>query len=1052
MGAAGSCAEVRKSCNSCTLEAGSRTAPERSWSAPKQDGAYPPAQVSSSKPQQSHAASSSGSPGPGAAADTILHMDGVEIRDQDALSRIEDYTWKAGVAFEEEVSRGTAVAPGRAPSKGSAQSADRRGGEKCERIAEGQLDEPEPAPEAADTDTHCHYKGRGDDEVEDLDPCNLKREKIKAVVGLLVVVFFWAAVFVPLSRFQAAWEPPRVCEDSERRLADARGLGTGSSLIVVAAPPRACEHCAEDLIFLPFYGEYERNWPKAVRGPLYFLGLLWTFLGIGMICDAFMAAIEEITSFERLVWLEVRKGSRHKFHVKFWNPTIANLSLMALGSSAPEILLSVIEVLSLKFFAGALGPSTIVGSAAFNLLIITAVCVSAIPPGEVRKVAQVDVFLVTASFSIFAYLWMLIVLLMYSPHKVDLEEAVITLMLFPVLLCVAFAADKGQLRKLKFWGSKAQEVDANAEIAKIQAKYGKELPSEALKMLLKQSQSAQAETNAPTSRLKLRQGVMSGMTGGRDRTRTAVHPGQDQDLVFGFEEAEHVALECAGVLQLKVVASRAPTTPVSMKYSTFEGTARAGQRYEHREGILRFNPGQTENYVEVSIIDDDNFQEDESFRCELSDIIMTKNPISPGRTSRRSGGEEINVMKREPRLGMESTTITVLNDDMPGTLSFDADEVYATEGHPATVGINRTHGSTGRITCEFSTVECSAMDGRDFTHTEGVIELEEGQLHATIEVPILRSKHHYAEGEERFQVVLQNPSLGVKFDKHRDGGEERTICDVMIPPSRKPNIGWRIVLWFCDEDRFRSNFRHWQDQFVFALYCNGGPREQAEAGLQDWILHCVSLTFKVPVSFIPPPTILGGWACFVGALATIGVVTAIVGDLATMLGCCMDIPDDITAITLVALGTSLPDTFASKLAAQQDSTADNSVGNVTGSNSVNVFLGLGVPWTIASIYWKIEGPTQIWKDFTSQGQRYEDLYPEYMLSGGGFIVPAGSLALSVAVFTGCAMSCLMILAWRRHKYGGELGGPKFAQTRDSTIMCGLWFVYIITSVIVSLSQ
>ena len=33
------------------------------------------------------------------------------------------------------------------------------------------------------------------------------------------------------------------------------------------------------------------------------------------------------------------------------------------------------------------------------------------------------------------------------------------------------------------------------------------------------------------------------------------------------------------------------------------------------------------------------------------------------------------------------------------------------------------------------------------------------------------------------------------------------------------------------------------------------------------------------------------------------------------------------------------DTFASKTAAIQDETADASVGNVTGSNAVNVFLG-----------------------------------------------------------------------------------------------------------------
>ena len=62
----------------------------------------------------------------------------------------------------------------------------------------------------------------------------------------------------------------------------------------------------------------------------------------------------------------------------------------------------------------------------------------------------------------------------------------------------------------------------------------------------------------------------------------------------------------------------------------------------------------------------------------------------------------------------------------------------------------------------------------------------------------------------------------------------------------------------------------------------------------------------------------------------------------------------ITAITFVALGTSLPDTFASKIAAVNEKTADNSIGNVTGSNSVNVFLGLGLPWIIASVYHEIK--------------------------------------------------------------------------------------------------
>jgi solute carrier family 8 (sodium/calcium exchanger) len=55
------------------------------------------------------------------------------------------------------------------------------------------------------------------------------------------------------------------------------------------------------------------------------------------------------------------------------------------------------------------------------------------------------------------------------------------------------------------------------------------------------------------------------------------------------------------------------------------------------------------------------------------------------------------------------------------------------------------------------------------------------------------------------------------------------------------------------------------------------------------------------------------------------------------------------------MGTSLPDTFASKQAAQQSKNADSAIGNITGSNSVNVFLGLGLPWIIGAVYSLIQG-------------------------------------------------------------------------------------------------
>lgn len=129
-------------------------------------------------------------------------------------------------------------------------------------------------------------------------------------------------------------------------------------------------------------------------------------------------------------------------NVRVWNETVSNLTLMALGSSAPEILLSIIEVVGNRFNAGDLGPGTIVGSAAFNLFVITGLCVLVIPDGEVRRIKHLRVFFITASWSIFAYLWLYVIIAISSPDRVDVWEAVVTFLFFPATVLTAYIADK----------------------------------------------------------------------------------------------------------------------------------------------------------------------------------------------------------------------------------------------------------------------------------------------------------------------------------------------------------------------------------------------------------------------------------------------------------------------------------------------------------------------------------------------------------------------------------------------------------------------------------
>ncbi|KFO79463.1 Sodium/calcium exchanger 2, partial [Cuculus canorus] len=152
--------------------------------------------------------------------------------------------------------------------------------------------------------------------------------------------------------------------------------------------------------------------------------------------------IEVITSKEKEITVTKANGETSVGTVRIWNETVSNLTLMALGSSAPEILLSVIEVCGHNFQAGELGPGTIVGSAAFNMFVVIAVCVYVVPGGESRRIKHLRVFFVTASWSIFAYVWLYLILAVISPGVVRVWEALLTLLFFP--LCVAFAgpADK----------------------------------------------------------------------------------------------------------------------------------------------------------------------------------------------------------------------------------------------------------------------------------------------------------------------------------------------------------------------------------------------------------------------------------------------------------------------------------------------------------------------------------------------------------------------------------------------------------------------------------
>merc|ERR1719175_282790 len=179
------------------------------------------------------------------------------------------------------------------------------------------------------------------------------------------------------------------------------------------------------------------------RGLLYGILMIYLFIGVAIASDKFMESIEMITAQEKEVSIkDPKSGKTQVVVVKVWNETVANLTLMALGSSAPEIMLSVIEIIAKDFKAGDLGPGTIVGSAAFNLFMIIGLCMYVIPDDEIRKIKHLRVFFVTATWSVFAYVWLYLILGAISYGVVESWEGILTFLFFPATVYTAFVADR----------------------------------------------------------------------------------------------------------------------------------------------------------------------------------------------------------------------------------------------------------------------------------------------------------------------------------------------------------------------------------------------------------------------------------------------------------------------------------------------------------------------------------------------------------------------------------------------------------------------------------
>ncbi|CAI5450514.1 unnamed protein product [Caenorhabditis angaria] len=803
------------------------------------------------------------------------------------------------------------------------------------------------------------------------------------------------------------------------------------------------------------------------RAIVYLIALAYFFFGVSIVADRFMASIEVITSQTKSVKMKKITGEHFTVLVRVWNETVSNLTLMALGSSAPEILLSVIEIFGNNFEAGDLGPSTIVGSAAFNLFIIIGVCILAIPPGEVRRVQHNGVFWVTVAWSTFAYVWLYLILAVFSPGEVQVWEGVLTFIFFPLTVFSAYFADAhaGQFGQRLIRGplssflhrsprrSPSKKLDRNLETGlpqhtesehresligqendalafeihrkhyleifkKLRSEHPDapvdELEKHAMEKVVGEQKKSRAFYRIQTTRKMIGSGdIQKKMKKGSKDAQASEHLVKKQNTaVVEFDPPHYTVLENCGDVILTVKCDRGSCpddTTITVHYRTIADTAQENDDFKPAEGTLTFPPGNSEQKIKVGIVDNDIYEDDEQFMVRLSQV-------------RAFRAEHFSAVPA--RLGPAATaTVIIVDDDHAGCFGFASEKFKCVESCGSYVAeVVRSRGARGEVSIPYKTVDGTAKSPGDYEHKEGVLKFADEQSKAEIYIPIINDDEY--EKNEEFFIELGEPIWHAEIAENDEGFDGKPIlgfakCKVVITEDRDfKNFVDKVLV--TANTSIMVGTSSWKQQFTEAMTIEAED-EDGEVTLKDKIFHYISLPWKLLFALIPPTDYYNGWLCFVVAIFMIGVLTAFIGDLASAFGCTVGLKDSVTALTLVAMGTSLPDTFASRTAAVQDQWADSSIGNVTGSNAVNVFLGIGIAWAIAAI-------VHAWR-------------------GTKFIVPTGSLGFSVLMFLIGSTICVALLQYRRfnRKINGELGGVRNWRLISAAIFAGVWISYVILS-------
>ncbi len=175
-----------------------------------------------------------------------------------------------------------------------------------------------------------------------------------------------------------------------------------------------------------------------------------------------------------------------------------------------------------------------------------------------------------------------------------------------------------------------------------------------------------------------------------------------------------------------VTLSPTVTHPVTVTYTTVNGTAIAGSDYTAVSGAFTFAPGESQRTVNVPVLGDVVDESDEDFFVNLSNVQGAD--IADG----------------------QAVGDIVDND----TAALSVSDAAAIEGSSGVFTVTLSVPSAMTVTVDYATADGTAVAGLDYTAASGTVTFAPGIMQQNITVQTVEDV--IAEPQENFQLLLSN--------------------------------------------------------------------------------------------------------------------------------------------------------------------------------------------------------------------------------------------------------------------------------------------------------